>query len=72
MTGVATHGCLGLLVAVDTPLHLQRLLNSHPSLCRYISVTTQALDLRCGVPGVAEKDKAGQLMDDLDRDLPLR
>ena len=72
MTGVAGYVCLGLLVAVDAPLHLQRLPNSHPLLCGDISVTTQTLDLCCRVPAMAEKDKAWQLMDDLYRDLPLR
>jgi hypothetical protein len=72
MTGVAANRGLGLLVAVDAPLHLQRLPNSHPLLCGDISVTTRAIEFRCSVPAMAEKDKAWQLMDDLYRDLPLR
>jgi hypothetical protein len=71
VTRVATHGRLVLFVAVDAPLHLQRLLNTYEFLRGDITVTTQALDLRGGVRAVVEEDKVRQLMDELQRDLPI-
>src|SRR5436305_43878 len=72
MTRVALHGSFVLLMAVDAPLHLQRLLNTYHLLRGDIAVTTNTLDLRCCVSTVAEEDEAGQLMNQLQRDLPLR
>ena len=71
MTRVAAYGRRVLLVAVDAPLHLQRLLNTYEFLRGDITVTTFALDLRCGVRTVAEGDKVRHLMDELQRDLPI-
>jgi hypothetical protein len=71
MTGIAAHGCFALLVAVDAPFHLQRLLKIYNLLRRDIPVTPQTLDLRCGMRTVAEEDKSRQLVDQLQRDLPL-
>jgi hypothetical protein len=71
MTRVATHGCLALLVAVDAPFHLQWLLKTYDLLRRDIAVTLHTLDLRCGVRPVTEKDKARQLVDQLQWDLPF-
>lgn len=64
MTRVATHGCFALLVAVDAPLHLQRLLNTYDLLRYDITVTPQTLDLGCRMRTVAEEDKARQLVDE--------
>src|SRR5713226_1797324 len=72
MTRVAPHGCFVLLVAVDTPLHLQGLLNTHTLLRCDIAMTTRTLDLRCRMRTVAEEDEARQLMDELQRNLALR
>ena len=65
MTGVAPHGCLALLVAVDAPFHLQGLLKRYDLLRRDIAVTPRTLDLRCRMRTVAEEDKARQLVDEL-------
>ena len=71
MTGVAAHGGFALLVAVDAPFHLQRLLKIYDLLRCNIAVTLHTLDLGCGMRAVTEEDKAGQLMDQLERDLAL-
>ena len=71
MTCVAKHGCFALLVAVDAPLHLQRLLNTYDFLRCDITVTPQTLDPRGRMRTVAEEDKTRQLVDELQRDLPL-
>jgi hypothetical protein len=71
MTSIAAHGCLTLLVAVHAPFHLQRLLKIYNLLRRDIAMTPQTLDLGCGMRSVAEEDKARQLVDQLQRDLPL-
>jgi len=52
-------------VAVDAPLHLQRLLNTYEFLRCDITVTTQALDLPRGVRAVAEEDKVWEFMHEL-------
>jgi hypothetical protein len=71
MTCVAAHGSLALLVAVHAPFHLQGLLKIYDLLRGDIAVTSQAIDLGCRVGTVAEEDKAGQFVDELERDLPL-
>jgi hypothetical protein len=71
MTGIAAHGCLALLVAVHAPFHLQRLLKIYGLLRRDIPMTRQTLDLGCGVRPVTEEDKARQLVDQLQWDLPV-
>jgi len=71
MTGIAAHGCLALLVAVNAPFHLQRLLKIYNLLRRDIAMTPQTLDLGCGMRSVAEEDKARQFVDQLQRDLPV-
>jgi hypothetical protein len=71
MTGVAAHGGFTLFVAVDAPLHFQRLLKIYEFLRRDIAMTPQALDLGGGMRTVAEEDKARQLVDQLQRDPPL-
>ena len=65
MTRVAAYGPRVLLVAVDAPLHLQRLLNTYEFLRCDITVTTQALDLPRGVRAVAEEDKVWEFMHEL-------
>jgi hypothetical protein len=71
MTRVAAHGGFILFVAVDAPLHFQRLLKIYDFLRRDIAMTTQTLDLGCRMRTVAEEDKTRQLVDQLQRDLPL-
>jgi hypothetical protein len=71
MTRVATHGGFTLFVAVDAPFHFQRLLKIYDLLRPDIAVTPHTLDLGCGMRSVAEEDKARQLVDQLQRNLPL-
>src|SRR4051812_44658218 len=71
VTGVATDGGFALLVAVDTPLHLQRLLKGNHLLRGDIAVTAGTLDLRRRVRAVAEEHKIRQLVDKLQRDLSV-
>ena len=71
MTCVAPDGCLALLVAVDAPLHLERLLKAHDFLRCDVAMTTRTLSLRCRMRTVAEEHKARQLMDKLHRDFPV-
>lgn len=71
MTRVTPHGGLVLLVAVDAPLHLQGLLETHGLLRRDIAMAPCASDLRRGMRAVAEEDKIRQLMKDLEWYLPL-
>ena len=58
-------------MTVDAPFHFQRLLNTYDLLLGDITVTTPTLNFRCRMCAMAEEDKAGQLMDQLERDLAL-
>jgi len=71
MTGVATHGSFALFVAVDAPFHLQGLLKIYDLLRRDITVTPRTLDLSRRMRTVAEEDKPRQLVNHLQRYLPL-
>ena len=71
MTGIAAHGRLALLVAVHAPFHFQGLLKIHNLPRGDIAVTLHTLDLGCRMRTVAEEDKAGQFVDQLERDLPI-
>ena len=71
MTGGAAHGGFVLSVAVYAPFHLQRLLKTHNLLRRDIAMTPRTIELRCGMRGVTEKNKARQLVYQLERDLSI-
>ena len=71
MTGVAAHGSFALFVAVDAPFHLQGLLKIYDLLRRDITVTPRTLDLSRRMGTVAEEDKPRQLVNHLQRYLPL-
>ena len=71
MTRVATDGCFVLLVAIDAPLHFQRLLHRDDLLRGDIAVTSGTIDLRRRMRAVTEEHKIRQLVDELLRDLSV-
>ena len=71
MTGIAAHGCLALLMAVHAPFHLQGLLKIYDLPRGDIAVTLHTFDIRGGMRTMAEEDKSGQFVDELERDLPV-
>ena len=58
-------------MAVHAPFHLQGLLKIYDLPRGDIAVTLHTLDLGCRMGTVAEEDKSGQFVDELERDLPL-
>src|ERR1051326_1061629 len=71
MTRITADRRLVLLMAIDAPLHLERLLNRHALLGRHLSVATGTLDPGGGMFAVAEEHKIRQLIDEIERNLAV-
>ena len=59
MTRRASHGRFVLLVTIDAPLHLQRLLENNAFLRGDASMAVRTLNLGCRMGTVAEKYEFG-------------
>ena len=70
MTRIALRRRFALLMAVDAPLHLQRLLQHDRRLRGDLAVTANTLHLGRHMRAVAEEHKLRQLVNHLRRNLP--
>ena len=71
MTGIATYGRFGALVAIDTPLHFHGLLDLHDLLLQDVAVATFAFHFGGHVLPVTEENKVGRFIDATGWNLPV-